>query len=501
MGRRKVILVVPPQRGLLEGFSAGLISLGNYIRLCDSAVVLELLDLSHTPLSQIRPLVARAVSGRINPTFVAITTTTASYQSALQTAVAFKSEDPECRVVLGGHHVSPQAETVLRRHMGIVDFVIRGEGEVAFTSLLRQYPNFDHVPNLSYLQSGKIIHNPYAPRLKQEDLDRIHPLWNGEMPSQSVPGKFDHVTYVSARGCPLLCKFCAVRGTKVVAKSISAVIADLRHLVSELGYKNIAIEDNFFGHEPQRTIDLCKAIQSLRSELEFFWDCQTRVESMARPEVVKSMAAAGCEAAYLGVESVVPRQLLYLGKSFRPDRYLQLLMERSAPSMLAAGMNVYINIQLGVPDETESERLQTLIALEYLGALAVKHSRKITVFPQLHVLYPGTAHFDTAVNAGVFGQMGHEVFEEFTAWEAAEEPVLHYLGEHFAHGVGGIPIGILDDAALRAGRFEIFREAILEMSTHLSEMSEVPGVDVFKYGRYLTRPSAEESHADQVKYA
>jgi hypothetical protein len=109
----------------------------------------------------------------------------------------------------------------------------------------------------------------------------------------------------------------------------------------------------------------------------------------------------------------------------------------------------------------------------------------LTVFPQVSVLYPGTPHFYDAVHAGVFDRFGEDVFEEFTAWEAKEEPILSYLGEHFAHGVGGIPLGLMDQAALAAGRFAFSPQKISAISTQLRRMEELPGVDVFRYGRYL----------------
>jgi hypothetical protein len=127
--------------------------------------------------------------------------------------------------------------------------------------------------------------------------------------------------------------------------------------------------------------------------------------------------------------------------------------------------------------------------------LASKHGRNITVFPQLHVIYPGTPHFEMSVKRGYFGPLGRGVFEQFTAWEAAEEPILNYLGEHFAHGVGGIPLGILDRAQLAAGRFSLSARALSTVSSQLRWM-EVTGVKVFRYGQYLCHErSPVKTHA------
>lgn len=493
-GTRTLLLVVPPQRGLLEGFSTGLIAIGNFIRQHDKAVHVRLLDFGLLTEKQMGDQASAALLAAEGRVFVGITGTTASYQSMLTTARVFKALDPSCVVVLGGHHVSPQDDIVLNHHHQIVDFIVRGEGEIALAALLRHYPHVDDVPNLSFVTQGKLQRNVDGPLLAQSDLDDLSPVFDDDG-LQSPAGKFDRATYVSARGCPLSCAFCVVRTTAIRTKSIEGVIRDLRHMVGSRRYTKLAIEDNFFAHQPKRTLALCRAIETFRNEMPFDWDCQTRVESMRRPDVVHAMVRAGCVASYLGVESLVPKHLLYLGKTPRPDKYLEELSETVVPLMLEAGMDIYLNLQLGLLAETPEDGKQTIRTLRNLGALARAHSRSITIFPQLNVIYPGTPHFEAAVLKGYFGDLGRGVFEEFTAWEAQEEPVLHYLGEHFAHGVGGIPLGILDRPRLMAGRFAICPDGLLTVSTQLRRMEEVPGIQVFRYGRYVTS-ARTLAHAD-----
>jgi radical SAM superfamily enzyme YgiQ (UPF0313 family) len=482
---RTLLLVVPPQRGLLEGFSTGLIAIANYVRQHAHTVEVRLLDFGLLNEKHLGDPVSQALLSAKGRVFVGITGTTASYQSMLATARAFKAAEPSCVVVLGGHHVSPQDNVVLSHHADIVDFVIRGEGEVALAELLTHYPEVDKVPNLSHLVQGRLRRNTDGPLLVESALDLLSPTF-GHEGLRSAAGKFDHQTYVSARGCPLSCAFCVVRATAIRAKSIDAIISDLRYLVGSLGYTELAIEDNFFAHQPKRTLALCAAIEKLRNELQFSWDCQTRIESMRRADVVQAMSRAGCTAAYLGAESLIPKHLRYLDKTPHPEKYLEALSTTVVPLMLESGIDVYLNLQLGLPGDTPDDRKQTIVTLTKLGTLASAHGRNITVFPQLNVIYPGTPHFDMAVEKGYFGSLGQEVFEEFTAWEADEEPILHYLGEHFAHGVGGIPLGILDRTQLAAGRFSVCARGLSTISTQLRRMDEVPGIRVFRYGRYLT---------------
>jgi radical SAM superfamily enzyme YgiQ (UPF0313 family) len=488
MMAKTLLLAVPPQAGLLEGFAAGVISLGNYVGLANPDTEVRFVDLTHIPPGQLSNAVAETLKDVTDPVFVGITGTTASYHSMLQTARAFKQHHPGIITIFGGHHATPQDDVILRRHDQEVDLIIRGEGEIALSYFLHHHDDLTAIPNLSFREGRTIVRNPDAPLLDQDHLDKLNSTL-GIDKFRTPPGKFHRVTYVSARGCPLKCSFCAVRASKIRAKSIPTVIEDLRYLVLQQAHHSIAIEDNFFAHQPRRTLELCAAIEQLQAEKPFVWDCQTRVESMCRADVVTAMARANCDAVNLGVESLVPDHLTFLGKTLKPDKYLQLLEEQAVPLMLGAGMAVNINLQLGIPGEDESHRQLTLWRLKRLGRVALRLRGKIAVHPQLHVIYPGTPHFDESVERGNFGKLGREVFEEFAPWEASNQPILTYLGRHFAHGVGGIPMSILQNEALRSGRFEIAKEAIGVLTQHLTDMENIPGINVFHYGEYLAKAS------------
>lgn len=486
---RSVLLVNPPQHGLLEGFSSSLVALASFLSRECPGLEIGLLDLGLSSGEELDDSVRRAAAKLREPAVVGITSTTASYQGALAVARAFRSEAPGALVVLGGHHATPQAEVVLRHHPE-VDAVVVGEGERALLGLCTRWRELDSVPNLVFRRGSTFVRTEPAPLLSTEELDGIEP-WHSGWGLESAPGKFEHATYVSARGCPLKCSFCAVSNQAIRAKSIPAVLRDLRLLVQRHGHRRIALEDNFFAHSLARTLPLCTALEGLRKEIDFTWDCQTRVESMARADVLAAMERAGCEAVYLGVEALAPELVAYLGKAPRPERYLALLEETVVPALLDSTVDCYVNLQLGIHVETEAMRRQTLEVLGRLGRLAARRGRVITVFPQLAVVYPGTSHFASGLAERRFGPAGEEVFEPFTAWEAEQQPVLRWLGENFAHGTGGLPEGLLDAGRLAQGEFEVNPAAVETIASQLRRMSELEGVRVFRYGRYLAGHETE----------
>ncbi|HVT87691.1 MAG TPA: radical SAM protein [Tepidisphaeraceae bacterium] len=484
-----VILTLPPQHALLEGFSSGLISLANYVADRESAVDVRLLDLSFTDADSVQQEIRRELSDVRGRVLIGVTTTTATYQSALVVARAARLEAPDSTVLLGGHHASPEANVILREHSE-VDAVICGEGEPALHELIRSPEAIHRVPNIAYRDSGAIRTNPKAALLSTAGLDSIAPTYRGGG-IRSARGKFDHVSYVSARGCPLKCAFCAVANERIRAKSIERVIEDLRLLVRNFGYHSIAIEDNFFAHSPSRTKELCDALEQVRREpgMDFSWDAQTRVESMESLDVIQAMRRGGCDAVYLGVESLVPEHLTQMRKTANPLRYLDSLETRVVPQLLSSDIACFINLQLGLPGETEDDWDVTIERLTRLGKIARDHRKQIVVFPMLSVIYPGTSDYERAVAlGGILSNFRDTAFERFTEWEAQQKPVLNWLGRHFAHGTGGIPSGILQRQKLRKCRFEVDPDRVMNVVNLLDRMRHVGGVRVFNYSKYLVTP-------------
>jgi len=484
-----LLLVMPPQLGLLRGFSTGLIAIANYVAAHLHDVDVQILDLSETPSDRLHAEIDPLIKETPGKLFVGITATTASYQSALQTARVFKETVQDCVVIFGGHHVSADPETVLRNHVDEVDFIVVGEGEIPTVELLKEYPDVHRVPALAYLNGTKFFQNYSPPLLERRTLDTLPITFNGNG-LRSSPGKFDHVTYVSARGCPLHCSFCSVANQSIRTKSAERVKEDICQLV-EMGFTKIAIEDNFFAHSFARTTELCKTLKELRGEIGdiFSWDCQTRVESMTIADIVPLMESAGCEAVYIGAESLNKDALLYLGKTSHPERYLAQLLDIVIPRLLDSEIDCYLNLQFGLPHETAMYYEKTLDMLKTIGKLALARGKKITIFPQLFVIYPGTRHFKENVERGVFKP---DVFESFTEWEMKEEPIRRWLGGYFAHGVGGLPIGILDVSKLAKGVYSVIPEKVAEVSAALRYIEDnISGIEVFHYGRFLTSEKEE----------
>ena len=472
-----LFLIDPPRAGLLEGASHGLTSLANWIERNTSSVSVTLLDWSALPFDRIPVAVFREVRAH-KQIVVGITCATATYQSALAVAQIFRVASDSCVIVLGGHHATPEAEVILRAHQEI-DIVVRGEGERPLLDLVLGVP-WSEIPGLCYRKdSGEVATNPPPVPLGTSELDSIASCFHQP---RSESGKFGRCCIVTARGCPLACRFCVVGQQPVRSRSIPRVIEDLRELISG-GYDEFTIEDNFFAQSPRRTIALCEAIAELQKEIDhrFIFDCQTRIESCSET-VVSALAAAGCDAVYLGVEALTVRQLTFLGKTAVPGHFLKQLHETAIPLLFDYGIEANLNLQIGVPHTTMEEMEDTLRGIEAIGEIALDRGGVVRFFPHLHVIYPGTPEFKDGLATGVFPR---DIFERFTEWEAAQNSVLDWMGRRFAHGAGGLPIEMLEPDALRDGEFVLLPERIYSADNFVNRMGQIDGVEVFDYAAHL----------------
>lgn len=480
MKKKKLLLIIPPQEGLLKGFATGIVSLAEYLEeyFPPEELSIKILDFSLYSYDEVK-IHSIEYSSYTN-LIVGITTTTASYQASLYTAQQFKRSNAQCTIVFGGHHASADPNTILLNHSDLVDYIIKGEGEKALSEFVECFPNVFECSNLVYLKNGKPKTNMSTALLETDDLDKIS-LSYKETELYGLSGKFDTVTYVSARGCPLRCSFCAVANQKMRSKSVEKVKQDLEKLLA-LGYNRIAIEDNFFAHSPKRTLLLCKQLQELKTNYPAFeWDCQTRVESLKNIELIKAMDEAGCYAVYIGVEALNTYDLEYLGKAKNGKKYMHVMMDSVLPNVFTTNVQCFINIQLGLPNNHAFKESKN--NLKKIGKFAIFNKKEVTVFPMLHVVYPGTKHFTD----GIFENSWRpDVFEHFTKWENTQKNLYNWLGENFAHGTGGLPIGILDKEKLKVNQFHLDHESIFEVQKDLKDIKNLPGIKVFEYESFLT---------------
>jgi|TARA_Y100000034_G_C6887399_1_gene407615 radical SAM superfamily enzyme YgiQ (UPF0313 family) len=438
----KLYLVAPQKEELLEGNPYSLLNLEDWVRK-NSDFSVEIVQ----NIDQIEEKDA----------YVGISVTTPTYQKGLEVARRLKEKSADIKTILGGYHTKGQSEFIAQHQE--IDFVVEGEGEKGLVRILEG-------------QKDKII---FGEPLTSEELDsvnvenllRLNPEYFETMK------QFGRMNYISTRGCPYSCSYCVSSG-KLSTKSNKKVANDLEALAKG-GFNKISIQDNYFGYNPQKIREICNEILGRRIEID--WDCQTRVESMQDESLLRLMADAGCSAAYLGTENFHPEVLESMKKTRKPEDYLR--MNRNAiKNMIVAGIKPYVNLQVGLSYENEEIRQTNIDELQELGQTAKEHNTEIQIYPHLNVVYPGTSDFYSLVQRRV----PENIFETFTKWE--DENGIEIKGllreNHFVHGAGGIPLGILNFERLREGKFEIDEARVWKVGEYMDRIREVEGVGIYQ---------------------
>jgi len=215
-------------------------------------------------------------------------------------------------VVMGGPHVTFLPEEALGKG---ADFVVRGEGELAFIELLRHLRGegiaLESIRGISYREGGRFLHNPEGERIS--DLSTLPwpdlGLIEGHQRLRILP-------VMTSRGCPYRCKFCSVTsifGHRYRFRDTDDVMAELEHLHQAWPRSTVFFYDDNFTANAERTKELLREMK--RRGLPPRWTAQVRVEVVRDPELMRLMKETRCIYLYLGLESVNPATLESYHKS------------------------------------------------------------------------------------------------------------------------------------------------------------------------------------------
>lgn len=215
-------------------------------------------------------------------------------------------------VIMGGPHVSYLPDEALQH----ADFVFRGEAEEALPLFIHQWltaQDYGSVPNLSFQQDGRAIHNPLGQPI--QNLDSI-PYPDLSLIQGGIKQTFGYriIPIQTSRGCPFDCEFCSVTGMfgkKLRYRSTENIIEELRQYNDR---KNALFfyDDNFTANR-RRAKELLRAM--IAEKFKFSWSTQVRADVAKDLELVRLMREAGCETVYIGFESIDPESLKAMKKS------------------------------------------------------------------------------------------------------------------------------------------------------------------------------------------
>jgi len=326
-------------------------------------------------------------------------------------AATFKQLNPSGVVVVGGTHVSDQADRVFRRFPEI-DVVVNGEGELTFQHLLRELLSGRSVRDLGVVSGlsfqdarGTVVTNPPRPRI--DDLDIIpSPFCTGAVELTDAAGEFryDVALLETNRGCPYKCAFCywgGAVGQRVRAFSRARLRGELE-LFAKLRVHTVVACDANFGMLPI-DVEFVDDLIDIKQRYGFpqaFETSWAKNKSKTFYDIVRRMKRAGLRSSFtLALQSLEPDAIETMNR-----RNMKLNEWQDLAGWLAReGLDCYAELIWGLPGETVESFLKGYDQLS-------RSVSRIAVYPM--ILLPNTEYFAHKDRYGIVSVLGdHDDFE------------------------------------------------------------------------------------------
>jgi radical SAM superfamily enzyme YgiQ (UPF0313 family) len=332
----------------------------------------------------------RKFLAEFRPELIGISSMSFQYKSAQEVMSICRESAAGAKIVLGGYHAS-LACAELTAGNALFDYLVRGEGERAFPALvevLEGTRDFATVPGLSWRREGTFVHNPTSELL---DLDQL-PLPN------RAARVLDHFTYFNrkldcvetSRGCTMPCTFCSITGmygSSFRCYAIDRVIADLKEL-RRRGTETVLLVDDNITLDATRFRHLAESIvENGLNSMEYL--VQASVSGIVSdPELIPMLARANFSMVFLGIESVLTKNLRFFQKGDIREK-----TEQAVTLLRRHEIGVMGGFIIGNPDDS-AEDIREIFR-------AARRLRIDLLYVQCVTPYPGTRIRSELLEAGL----------------------------------------------------------------------------------------------------
>lgn len=297
------------------------------------------------------------------PDMVATSAYTPAIYAAMDVLRVAKEVYPQYTTVVGGVHATFCYRDILEQYGDVVDFVVRGEGEVTLAELavaLRDGGGLSKVKGIAYQAEGALVVNPPRPFL--QDLDHLRPAWDlADWKDYTLyPLEGSRLAIVdTSRGCSFDCAFCSQQkfwNRRWRARSPESVVADLEHLARTYGVDVVMFSDEYPTANRARWEKLLDLL--IERDLGVQLLMETRVSDIVRDaDLMEKYRRAGVIHLYVGVESTNQGTLDMFKKELKCEESLHALT-----LINEAGIVSECSFVFGLPEDN-LETMETALSL------------------------------------------------------------------------------------------------------------------------------------------
>ncbi|MEO5364787.1 MAG: B12-binding domain-containing radical SAM protein [Magnetococcus sp. WYHC-3] len=318
-------------------------------------------------------------------------------------------------IVAGGEHVTAMTEYTLR-DCAALDLCVRGEGEGPLLDLLADVEaggDGRRVAGCAYVDAeGNYREN--GPVRRIQDLNQLpRPWWpEGYLNRFWEAGKaFGVLTQrdmpmMISRGCPFQCTFCSsprMWTTRYGLRDVAEVLRETREYIEKYNITAVQLYDLTAIVKKRWIVEFCQGL--IREGINIKWSLPSGTRSEALDEEsLGLLKQVGCNYLVYAPESGSAETLERIKKRLDLQR-----LTRSVQTAVRLGINVRVNLMIGLPGETRFQVFRTLVygmKLAWMGAAEVSL--------QLFSPYPGSELFDRLLEQGRL-QVGDDYFLSITS--------------------------------------------------------------------------------------
>ncbi|MFC1950546.1 B12-binding domain-containing radical SAM protein [Chloroflexota bacterium] len=318
-----------------------------------------------------------------NPDVFAATVWGVDYNIALKSLRIAKELNPRVIVVVGGVYPTVVPEALVGQKD--IDYIVRGEGELALVKLLRNLEAGKSVERVIEGERPDLDELPFIDRELFDYKAELNSPCLGEYSGLEPP----FVTILTSRGCKYNCSFCQptqrmIFGRQVRQRSVENVMAELKQLRDKYHFKSFMIYDDTFIQDVDWVREFCHQYRA-NGFTQPFW-AETRADIVCKQEkIIAELSRTGLSALAIGFESGNDRVLKLLKKGVTVEQNY-----RAAEICQKYGIRFQGGFMFGIPGETNAEMMDTVRMIKrikpkffhtavytpYRGAALTEHCRQ-----------------------------------------------------------------------------------------------------------------------------
>ena len=252
---------------------------------------------------------------------------------------------PDCKIICGGPEVSYETKEFMEA-FPMVDFVVRGEGEIATKALLSDLLAEKSIDQIDIKGVAKRLDNVTIDEnmaITVSNLDDIVFPYD----DQDIEALKDRIIYYeSSRGCPYSCKYCLSCATSGVRyRSLDKVFEELTYFIKH-NVRQVKFVDRTFNADKKHYLPILEFIAKQDCRTNFHFEIVAHHIDDEIKAVLKNMPKGRVQFE-IGIQST---NLKTLGQISRANPWQE--MTNNIKSIMAYGnIHLHVDLIIGLPYE------------------------------------------------------------------------------------------------------------------------------------------------------